>query len=62
MITLNIAKSYTIEVTNTLTNKKIIYPSLRQAAVKLGVSRNTIVRHLKSKEVYLSYKFRRIEG
>lgn len=40
-----------MEITNVLTNEKIIYPTLKEAAIGLDVHLNTVKRALKVKSL-----------
>jgi DNA-binding transcriptional regulator YhcF (GntR family) len=57
LLKFNEAKSHPIEVIDLSTNEKKSYPSVRQAASELAISKNTIRKYLKSQKVYKTYKF-----
>ena len=57
ILEINAAKGHPIEVTNTKTNETTIYSSIRQAATNLGIAHTTILRHVKNKKEYKTYKF-----
>ena len=48
---INRAKARSVEVTNVLTNEKIIYSTLKEAASGLNVHLNTVKRALKVKSL-----------
>jgi len=51
ILEINRVKARPLEVTNILTNEKIIYPTLKEAAIGLGVHLNTVKRALKAKSL-----------
>jgi group I intron endonuclease len=52
LLKINLSKGQSVEVTNTLTNTKTIYPSCRKAAFDLGTSHTTILRYIKSQKLF----------
>jgi group I intron endonuclease len=51
ILEINRAKARSVEITNVLTNEKIIYPTLKEAAEGLDVHLNTVKRALKVKSL-----------
>ena len=51
ILEINRAKARSVEVTNVLTNEKIIYPTIKEAASGLDVHLNTVKRALKVKSL-----------